>query len=330
LATTSAARGRGHPGTKGWDLVGQNDSSLGKNAAQTVLDHVKSLAKQGNRAPLDFYKSLKTGHERVNFALQLKVDRKAAFMTVSEVHKIESSQKTKVKELWLTEPQVAVKEGLIHYNTDTTQKALLQDILDGLPSKPHERADLAAKGLKMFEYQERASTRTQAKLDSLSLRAEARMEDEEFEAAIENIEHVSAAWGGSTQCTKKSVPLPKRVAKELTKNEQAKQDFFKELKEVSKNIRKEQELFVKLKVKGLGLSKDKDSGVTKGFVAILQQAALDLKEALQILDETAIVANLVVPDNFDANIYKGAMDDAKAIRRRHNDTKLKGIRIIGK
>ena len=79
--------------------------------------------------------------EKLDFALQLKVDRDAAFMTVKECRKMENFTTQQAVEGWITEPLVAQPEGIINYNTDETQRALLDDILAGLPSRPHERPD---------------------------------------------------------------------------------------------------------------------------------------------------------------------------------------------
>jgi hypothetical protein len=73
-------------------------------------------------------------------------------MTVKEFHKMENSKTQQAVEGWITEPLVAQQEGIINYNTDETQRALLDEILAGLPSRPHERPDLAAKGWKQYEY----------------------------------------------------------------------------------------------------------------------------------------------------------------------------------
>ena len=75
---------------KGWDDIQPDSKCMGKLGAMAVMDHLRSLAKKGNPTPLDHYRNLK-GQEKIDFAVQLKVDREAAFMKVVESHSLETS-----------------------------------------------------------------------------------------------------------------------------------------------------------------------------------------------------------------------------------------------
>ena len=102
---------------------------------------MKQLAKKqpNGEDKLMHYKSLK-GQKKLDFALQLVVDRDCSFMTVKEFHQVESSRSQGCVEGWVTEPWVSQHEGITNYSKDDTQRALLDDILVGLPSRPHEMA----------------------------------------------------------------------------------------------------------------------------------------------------------------------------------------------
>ena len=91
---------------KGWDDI--NEDGMGKLGNMAVLDRLKPLAKKqpNGEDTLKHYKGLE-GQEKLDFALQLKVDRDAAFVTVRESHKMENSKTQQAVEGWITEPLVA-------------------------------------------------------------------------------------------------------------------------------------------------------------------------------------------------------------------------------
>jgi hypothetical protein len=101
---------------KGWSEIQQGNNHMGKLGAQAVMDHLKSLAKCGKPQALATYKGLKGTQEKLQFALQLKVDREAAFLSVKENHAVETSTRDSFVRGWLTEAQVARELGLINYN----------------------------------------------------------------------------------------------------------------------------------------------------------------------------------------------------------------------
>ena len=136
---------------KGWNDIQPGKASMGKLGAMAVMDQLKALARHGNSQPLDTYKSLK-GQQKLDFAMQLKIDREASFMTVTENHSMEISNTQSSVSGWLSEAQVAQEVGLINFTTCTIQASQLKDVLEGLPCMPHERPDLAAKGYKLYHY----------------------------------------------------------------------------------------------------------------------------------------------------------------------------------
>ena len=86
----------GTRGGKGWDSI-QEGQPLGQLGAQTVKDHLNRLVAQDpvkNKKLLDHYESLKGYSAKLNFALQLKVDRDGSFMTATEAHSTASMDKS--------------------------------------------------------------------------------------------------------------------------------------------------------------------------------------------------------------------------------------------
>ena len=154
IANGKASKGE----AKGWSEIQQGNNHMGKLGAQAVMDQLKSLAKCGKPQALATYKGLKGTQEKLQFALQLKVDREAAFLSVKENHAVETSTRDSFVRGWLTEAQVARELGLINYNFCDSQLEQLRDVLEGLPQKPHDRPDLAAKGYKLYEYSEQRMT----------------------------------------------------------------------------------------------------------------------------------------------------------------------------
>ena len=70
---------------------------MGQLGGQTVNDHLKRLVAQDpvkNNKLLGHYESLKGYSAKLNFALQLKVDRDGSFMAATEVHSTASMDKS--------------------------------------------------------------------------------------------------------------------------------------------------------------------------------------------------------------------------------------------
>ena len=143
-----AGSGRG----KGWEEIQEGATSLTHRGCMVVLDKCRQLAKKGNPQPLEAFKALPRGPAKVEFALQLKVDREGAWLVGKEKHSSGTSFEQTWVTGWLTEAQVAQQEGLVSWSTCPKQAKLLETFLEGLPSKPHDRGDLAAQGVKLYEY----------------------------------------------------------------------------------------------------------------------------------------------------------------------------------
>jgi len=135
------------------DFINTKDG-LGQKRAQAVLDHLHRIVKKDPAKAhlIDHWKSLSRGGAKLDFALELKVDREASFILLKELHETGTSKGAKVRQMWLTEDQIAKEEGLTNYLDNAIQQQKLKDILEGLPSRPHERNDLAAKQYKQYDY----------------------------------------------------------------------------------------------------------------------------------------------------------------------------------
>jgi len=84
--------------------------------------------------------------------LKLKVDKGATFIAATEHHGKDVTQSALRVEGWVTESQVALEEGLQNYTSNPEKQQMLMDILEGLPSKPHEWPNLAATCYKQYAY----------------------------------------------------------------------------------------------------------------------------------------------------------------------------------
>ena len=82
-ATLAIADGSG---SAGWAQL-QPGQPMGQLGAQAVKDHLQKLKRQGNPAPVAHYESLKGHKAKLDFALALKLDREASFLTAQESHK---------------------------------------------------------------------------------------------------------------------------------------------------------------------------------------------------------------------------------------------------
>jgi hypothetical protein len=182
---------------KGWEEIQAGKTTMGKLGAMAVMDQLKHLKKEGNPKPLDHYKTLK-GMAKIDFALSLKVDRAAAFMTVTENHSLEISNTNSSVTGWLSEAQVAQELGLINYTTCTIQGEQLKDILEGMPSMPHERPDLAAKGYKLYQYTaKKLSKQTQKTTDSMKTECVAKIESaSDHDSLVDMLQNTAAGQPG--------------------------------------------------------------------------------------------------------------------------------------
>ena len=76
-------------GARGWDEIDPKKNTMSKLAHMAVLDRLNSLAKKGNTAPLETYKSLPLGPSRADIAMQLKKDREGPWCSVTEKQSLE-------------------------------------------------------------------------------------------------------------------------------------------------------------------------------------------------------------------------------------------------
>ena len=186
---------------RGWDDIQPDSKSMGKLGAMAVMGQLKSLAKRGNTAPLDHYRNLK-GQEKIDFAVQLKVDREAAFMKVVESHSLETSVNNQWVKGWITEAQVAKEEGLFNYSTCQEQKILLQMILDDIPCKPHDKPQLAAAGIKLYDYSaKQLSLFTESQKDKVTTEATENKDADDHDNIVSMMQDMDNPMGSQVQPT---------------------------------------------------------------------------------------------------------------------------------
>ena len=111
-----------------------------------MLDRPKKLDKDNDTTDhVNHWKNLK-GIDKLAFTLQLKVDRDASFMSVTESHAQTNTTSNTMLKGWLTEAQVVAQESLHQWTYCDSQQQMLVDILEGLQIRPHETSYVAAKG----------------------------------------------------------------------------------------------------------------------------------------------------------------------------------------
>ena len=113
----------------GLDLISPDAKCLGQHAAQAVMDHLKNLSKEGSPEPLAEYKSLRKQHEKVGFALKLKLDPAACFCTLQEQTAASSSNTESSSTGWMSLWEIAAMKGL-KFEEDGPNKLLMATVAD--------------------------------------------------------------------------------------------------------------------------------------------------------------------------------------------------------
>ena len=312
------------------DLINPKEG-LGQKGAQAVMDNLNRITKKDPAKAhlIDHWKSLPKGDAKLDFALKLKVDREASFMLLKEVHETGNSKGTRMKQMWFTEDQIAKEEGLTNYLDNAIQQQKLKDILEGLPSRPHERNDLAAKQYKQYDYSQKYNISEQYQKSSMQLSAEAEVSDHKDFDPMQQALLDSGGLSSSARMQPRPKPLPK-PHKELSEEEQKKEEWFKDVKALQKDLQSLSKLFLGFKVKGQQLIKDPQSGVTKELMNALDN---NYKQSLQqnetisqiLFGHTAMPAEIMDYTKSAPDIKK-----AKEFLQNCQDLKSRGCRIIGK
>jgi len=227
----------------------QPGKPMGQLGAQAVKDHLQRLKRAGHPGPLVHYEGLKGHKAKLDFALSLKLDREASFLSAQETHKAGVVEEEGLEEGWLTEAQVAAKEGLTNYTKDESQMETLKQILDGLPQRPHKDPRRAALEHKQWHYS----------CDTLSKKTNKRESTMEVSASVGDVSkadfemQVEAITGGScvktSPSTTKNRSLPKdpnHKPKEMTEEEKAKVELVKNLQKNLQLMERDQRTFIRL------------------------------------------------------------------------------------
>ena len=114
------------------------------------MDHLKKLSTASSPEPLAEYKPLRKQHEKVGFALKLKLDPAACFCTLQEQTAASSSNTESSSTGWMSLWEIAAMEGL-KFEEDAPNK-LLMAVVAGLQERPHEKRELAAAGQKQWYF----------------------------------------------------------------------------------------------------------------------------------------------------------------------------------
>lgn len=131
------------------------------------------------------------------------------------------------------------------------------------------------------------------------------------------------------EATKRQKPNQPKIV-ELSPEEQAKQDWVKEVKILQNMCTKDIGLFTHLKIKGQKMVGDKQSGVTKELLLAVENGIKAMQEQGEALYEVFMDGSSKAPNIFKAKDYTKQLDNAKKLFESLADIKSKGQRIIGK
>ena len=123
-------------------------------------------------------------------------------MKVVESHSLETSVNNQWVKGWITEAQVAKEEGLFNYSTCQEQKILLQMILADIPCKPHDKPQLAAAGIKLYDYSaKQLSLFTESQKDKVTTEATEDNNADGHDNIVSMVQDMDNAMGSQVQPT---------------------------------------------------------------------------------------------------------------------------------
>jgi hypothetical protein len=330
-ASSSSATQLGTRGGKGWDSI-QPGKAMGQVGAQTVKDHLKRLVTQDqakNQHLLDHYESLKGYSAKLNFALQLKVDRDGSFMTATETHSTAALDKSGFEDGWLEDSMVASKLGLLMWATDQVHKERLEDQLSTMEQRPHENPVLAAKGHMQYRWF-RAKMREQeiVKQEKMELKAQVAVETgKDFDNMVAQVmDHGDSNF--KSKAPKRLPKPPKEEGTKLEKKQQDKIDWIKDAKTVQRNINQDTQTFLNFLAKGKVMSKDPMTGVTPQLMTNIKGCYDKVQAQSKVITEVLINGTETAWEDFDITVWKHKLDTIKAVLTQTNATKDIGKRII--
>jgi len=309
----------------GWQDI-QPGKSMGQRGAQAVKDHLAMMAKCGNPGPQKHYEALKSRTEKRDFALSLKLDRSASFLQVVEQHSASSIKRQTDMEGWITDAQVAIHEGLPNWSSDDSQGHRLQDILEGLDSKPDPRPHMAAKGYKVYYYSKKElDSHVQERKESMTAKATADVEDQAtFDTMISSIGE-SSSTGPKKQ--RKVVAIKDTTIDQpnVSPEEKAKMEWVKKAQNFQRSVISDMTLLMRLKVKASTMNED---DLPPNLLVKLDQYPTRLQEMNQRMTEI-----LVLSMNEDASLdfgtkYQQQIDDMKDTMTQITDAKNMATKLM--
>ena len=130
---------------------------LGKAIATAVIDRLKQLEKDGNPEPRRQYGLCSTTALKKEFAMQLSVDPAATFCKVTKSRRLGKKTERQALSGPMALWEIAKLEGL-----PFTEEflPLLKGLVEGVPSHPHPKPNLAAEGHLVYEYLKKLPQKT--------------------------------------------------------------------------------------------------------------------------------------------------------------------------
>ena len=324
----------GPKGGKGWANI-QPGQPMGQLGAQCVKDHLKMLvatSPEKNKQLLDHYEGLRKYSDKLNFALQLKLDRTGSFMTATETHPTESADKHGFEDGWLEDSMVAHKLGLLMWTTDETHKERLADQLSTMEKRPHENPTLAAKGHMQYRWF-RAKMREQdvIKKEKMELKAKAEMAVEDgknFDSVVGQVMDTGDSNFKPNKVPKRLPKPPKDEDPDIDPKQKAKQEWVKAVKGVQKAINQDSQLFLNFMAKGKVMTKDPMSGVTPQLMANIKDCYGKVQAQSKVITELLLEGQEVEWEDFDIKEWDPKLSTIKAVLSTTKHTKDIGKGVI--
>ena len=215
------------------------------------------------------------------------MDRTAAFLSCQEYKKAATIATDEVKDGWLTEAMNANMQGLTNYTKDESQRQRLAEFMEGLPTRPHKRKDLADKGwMQYYDVAKELSSNKYQRKHGMSASAEAEVKDHKvFEDILSEMDNNNLNFTkGPAQKKPKPTPQPNYSLQKMNANSTS----SKICKSLQNKLLNESKLFNNFLVKGKSLLPDKTSGVTNEFLAALKTGVDELMRSEQTLVELTV------------------------------------------
>ena len=143
---------------KGLDLMAdlKQGQSMGRNAAQAIVDKLKSLKKKDpEHQGLALYRECNTNEEKRRFGMRLHIDREGAFCKAKENEGIKGNRRASVTAGLMSIWEIADIEKIPWKPDCPATMDLLASLVADLDGQPHPNKRLFEQGFMVYPYQKK-------------------------------------------------------------------------------------------------------------------------------------------------------------------------------